>query len=500
MSSNVQISEREREILRLVAKGATNQQIANQLNISVNTVKVHLRNIFGKIGVVSRTEATLYAIRNGIITLDDSPQVGVSDIEADIAVGKVSPPAPARVEAAPPQVEAEPVAPVAVTSVSLPSGEGEAVLSHGDEAEAASPLPAATEPAPPVGDQAVSERPGWRRMGMWLAIAGALVIGIVGWLIWSNLRPIPVTPPSPTAAGAGSASDERWIVHAPVPRPRQGFALLASPSEGRLYVVGGSDEQGALPLLDRYDPKMKLWVSLADKPTPVSAIRAAELRGKIYVPGGELADGTVTDRFEVYDPRDQRWYSLASLPAPRSRYGLAVWEGKLYVLGGWDGQQERAEVFIYDPERNGWQSGLSLPEARQYASAAVVSDRLYVVGGERKGEALRDCLRLEAEGNAARWQYLPPLPEPIGRPQTVALLNTLLALDGQGREVWQYDGGADAWMPYPLSNTLNGDTAIALLNTGLFFVAGAQAAEPGAVREYQVLYTIFVPGPNGGLP
>src|SRR5687768_2580013 len=49
-----QLSEREREILRLVAGGLTNQQIANQLGISVNTVKVHLRNVFAKIGVASR--------------------------------------------------------------------------------------------------------------------------------------------------------------------------------------------------------------------------------------------------------------------------------------------------------------------------------------------------------------------------------------------------------------------------------------------------------------
>lgn len=70
MTDESQISEREREILRLVATGATNQQIASQLNISINTVKVHLRNIFGKIGVVSRTEATLYAVRSGLVTVE----------------------------------------------------------------------------------------------------------------------------------------------------------------------------------------------------------------------------------------------------------------------------------------------------------------------------------------------------------------------------------------------------------------------------------------------
>src|SRR5690349_2030186 len=70
-----QISEREREILRLVATGATNQQIAYQLNISVNTVKVHLRNIFGKIGVASRTEATVFAVRSGLVQFSEAAAV-----------------------------------------------------------------------------------------------------------------------------------------------------------------------------------------------------------------------------------------------------------------------------------------------------------------------------------------------------------------------------------------------------------------------------------------
>src|SRR6478672_8058246 len=78
-----QISEREREILRLVATGATNQQIAHQLNISINTVKVHLRNIFGKIGVASRTEATVFAVRSGLVQISEAATTSMPTAVAD---------------------------------------------------------------------------------------------------------------------------------------------------------------------------------------------------------------------------------------------------------------------------------------------------------------------------------------------------------------------------------------------------------------------------------
>lgn len=61
------LSERELQILRLVAEGFSNRQIAGMLDISENTVKVHVRKIFNKIHVASRTEATMYAVRNGLI-------------------------------------------------------------------------------------------------------------------------------------------------------------------------------------------------------------------------------------------------------------------------------------------------------------------------------------------------------------------------------------------------------------------------------------------------
>ena len=51
------LSEREIEVLRLVARGLTNKDIAQTLFLSVQTVKTHLHHIFGKLGVRSRTEA-----------------------------------------------------------------------------------------------------------------------------------------------------------------------------------------------------------------------------------------------------------------------------------------------------------------------------------------------------------------------------------------------------------------------------------------------------------
>lgn len=68
-----QLTPREIEILRLAAKGMSNKDIADELFLSLRTVKAHLTNIFNKIGVGSRTEAIIKGLREGYITLDDYP-------------------------------------------------------------------------------------------------------------------------------------------------------------------------------------------------------------------------------------------------------------------------------------------------------------------------------------------------------------------------------------------------------------------------------------------
>ena len=63
------LSDRETSILRLVAAGKANKQIARQLSISEETVKAHLKNIFGKLGATDRTEAVITAAKRGIIEI-----------------------------------------------------------------------------------------------------------------------------------------------------------------------------------------------------------------------------------------------------------------------------------------------------------------------------------------------------------------------------------------------------------------------------------------------
>jgi NarL family two-component system response regulator LiaR len=70
------LTERELEVLRLVAQGRSNRQIAEQLVISGATVRTHVSNILGKLHLASRTQAALYALQAGLASLDDVGDLG----------------------------------------------------------------------------------------------------------------------------------------------------------------------------------------------------------------------------------------------------------------------------------------------------------------------------------------------------------------------------------------------------------------------------------------
>ena len=64
------LTDREQEVLKLIADGLPNQDIADKLTISVKTVERHRANIMAKLNLHSRTELVKYAIRKGLIDVD----------------------------------------------------------------------------------------------------------------------------------------------------------------------------------------------------------------------------------------------------------------------------------------------------------------------------------------------------------------------------------------------------------------------------------------------
>ncbi len=77
-ATSPRLSQREAEVLALVARGAANKEIARTMGLSVRTVEAHLRSIFAKLMVGSRTEAVVLAVKTGLLRLDEVDLLGGS--------------------------------------------------------------------------------------------------------------------------------------------------------------------------------------------------------------------------------------------------------------------------------------------------------------------------------------------------------------------------------------------------------------------------------------
>jgi DNA-binding NarL/FixJ family response regulator len=66
-----ELTEREMEVLRLLAHGRTNREIAEELIVSAETVKTHVGNVLAKLHLAHRTQAVIHALKQGLISLDE---------------------------------------------------------------------------------------------------------------------------------------------------------------------------------------------------------------------------------------------------------------------------------------------------------------------------------------------------------------------------------------------------------------------------------------------
>jgi DNA-binding CsgD family transcriptional regulator len=450
-----QLSERELEILRLVASGLSNKEIAAQLVLSPNTVKVHLRNIFGKIGVQSRTEATMVAVRQGWVKVPAEARVGPVAEEPDAGAEEAKPELIAQVQ--PPVIRPRVVEP---------------------------PLP-------------------WSQR-IALVVVLALVIGGLG-VTW---------PRAETAGGAARSEfsdlpganapalavngDSRWLSSAQMPTARGRLALASWQS--RLYAIGGITSGGATGIVEVYDVLKNAWSSGASKPTAVANISAAVLNDKVIVPGGSTSNGAPTSVVEVYDPAADAWSNATPLPAPLSAYALAVYDGQVYVFGGSNGQGYVGQTLSYDPAADRWTAHAPMPTPRGFAAAATLDKAIYVVGGYDGRREFASCERYWPERDV--WETCAPLTVARGGLGLVSIVGRLYAVGGgwSGYLAFgeRYDPAANAWSPVetPLAGEWR-NLAATTFRTDLYAAGGWNGQTyVGVLEKYSPLpFQIFFPSP-----
>ncbi len=351
-----ELTEREREILGLLATGASNKDIARQLFISSNTVKVHLRNIFAKIGVASRTEAAMYALREGLShAVDGTAVVPVAEeLPAVILV-------PLKKKRKPLFLWI-----VALGTVLLIGFATFFIITVYQP-----PVIVATNPAPPTPqrwqEQAAlpTARSGLAvasRENQIYAIGGETKAGVTNLVERYDL---------PSNAWTGLSS-----------KPTAVTDISAAVVGGRIYVPGGRLASGKVTdILEVYDPRDERWEQAAALPVALSAYALVAFEGKLYLFGGWDGERFLDSVYE-YNADGDTWRTRAPMPTARAYAGAAAAGGGIYVLGGYNGKQVLAVNEEYLPERDSWSRRAPLPAGRYAIGAASIADMIYVIGGE----------------------------------------------------------------------------------------------------------------------
>ena len=382
------LSNRELDVLRCLAQGATNKDIASDLTISENTVKVHLRNIYTKLDVSSRTEATTAAMQQGYITI------------------------PGQVDSPTDETTQYPEGGTAATDSSLIQVAAEEVPTQEDAADEI--------PEPSKGRLPQIALIG---ISILLVIAGALYLG------------------QRVFAPAEANSDEElfsevpignthWLESRSMPGPRANMAVASVGLD--LYQIGGETADGVDGILQIFNSLERNWRTGAEKPTAVADASAAELYGEIYVAGGRTADGQPTSTVEAYSPTQDAWRPVASLPHPVSG-ALTLSDGAfLYLLGGHDGQSYLDAVYVYDPAEDSWRPLPPLPQPSAFTSGGALTGRLIIVGGENESGALAKCHLFDPAESS--WSACPDMLVPRQGAGAAVLLNKLYVIGGTARK------------------------------------------------------------------
>ena len=471
------ISERELDVLNCLAEGASNREIADQLSISHNTVKVHMRNIFTKLGVSSRTEATTVALQKGMLS--------IPGLEAEHAQDENGNQARAQ--------------PDALETVELVAAE----VAESSRAETGGA----------VGTARRSEQRFFSRRQL-LGVIGLLLVLILVLAFSSLWGENPQSPLSPTtmAADAASTSElfeetalgENWVASRPLPQARSHMAVATVGLN--VYAISGESAAGVDNRVLIFDSQQQQWREGAPKLTAVAGAATAVLAGEIYVAGGYGENGEAITAVEAYSPLNNAWRPLTALPRRVAGAVAVVSDDRLYLFGGEDGEAVLADSYVYDPGAQRWQELPAMPTARTMAVGGLLGDKLYVVGGSDGERPLQTCELFDPP--SAEWSECPPLQQARAAAGSAVFLNKLYVLGGalEGDDSFGevYDAAEQSWTTFEIPMLAEAPNwpyvGVSNVETHIYVVGGEHGGQlSDALYVYRPLvHQYFIPAASAG--
>ena len=369
MGNPSELSQRELEILELVATGASNKEIAEDLVISTNTVKVHLKNIYAKLNVNTRTEAALFAVKNDIFSVQLIP------------TGNLQPSSPRSIGARPVSVGqlSRPNAwnlSLALVGIVLLASIGIFILLRTDETT-----------RPPNPSERGSDR---------LQIRNDLPTARSGFAVVSYENRIYAIAGEDESGITGvveryDPNNDQWIDLPSKPLPVKDIA--AAVIGGLIYLPGGFIESGEpTDVLEVLDPRDGTWSTRASLPIPLGGYSLAAFEGRLYLFGGWNGEIYVNVVFS-YDPATNTWENRTPMPTARGFAGVAASSEGLFIIGGFDGEDILSANEVYYPQLdNGsddpWNILAPIPGPRHSLGLVGIADIIHAVGGESNSESL----------------------------------------------------------------------------------------------------------------
>jgi DNA-binding CsgD family transcriptional regulator len=430
------LSETELEILRLVATGATNREIARERSISEATVKKHITNINTKLGTANRTEAMRRALELGLVTVGTPGPAPQRDTEAARRLATELERARRRSR----RLALWIAAAVIIVIAAAFSLAYDYMGPHATPTPTAAPRPSSTQSPPwlvgvdlprPLTGAACASFPDEDAV---FVASGREATGVTtttmryrsGEFRWDNLADKPtavedaravalqgrfLVPGGCQAGGQATRTVEvydpdadRWTEAAELPEPVCAYALVVV--EGNAYLFGGrssADPESASDSVYRYRPDDDLWTLEARMPLPRSDLAAVADGNRIRLLGGRDRGGQLQSSHWIYRPFgsvDQRWDLDTAPPLPEARAGLGALGtpiGSVMVVGGgWDRTLTDGVIVL---GRDGtWQPDARLPGITpQRGASFVLADNRWAVllGGQADGRLLNRHYRLD---------------------------------------------------------------------------------------------------------